>query len=190
MAVMKNAALMSSRSEMWGTPPDLFAMLNRAYRFRLDAASNGANALCPCYFTKDEDGLTQDWSRYRRVWLNPPYGRTIGLWMRKAYEESRKGCIVVALVPARVDTKWWHEQVVGKARVTFLKGRLKFINEAGRSRYPAPFPSALVVYEPIVTVLGADGGGVLLERKCFVPGRAGGGAGECGAVWPKLRTID
>lgn len=80
--------------------------------------------------------------------MNPPYGREIGLWMRKAYEESLKGCIVVCLVPSRTDTAWWHDYVQGKAEVRFVRGRLKF----GNAKNSAPFPSAVVIYRPPPTL--------------------------------------
>lgn len=148
---MKNAVLFSSASDLWGTPPEVFAMLDDVYDFQLDAASTHANALCRRHFTAQDDGLSRDWHPHRRVWLNPPYGKTIGHWMRKAYEESQKGCLVVCLVPARVDTRWWHDWVRDKAHVRFFKGRLRYRNYtdgSGARSGGAPFPSALVTYEP------------------------------------------
>ena len=147
----KNSALFSSASDLWGTPPEVFAALNEVYSFQLDAASTDQNCLCKEHFTEADDGLSKDWAPYRRVWLNPPYGRLIGKWMQKAYEESQKGCLVVCLVPARVDTKWWHNWVNGKGRVTFFKGRLRYlryVDGSGDRSGTAPFPSAIVVYEP------------------------------------------
>jgi len=168
MAPMKNDALFSSKSDLWGTPPEVFRLLNDVYDFQLDAASTHENRLCHNHFTDNEDGLQRDWSEYRRVWLNPPYGRTIGKWMQKAYEESRKGCLVVCLVPARVDTRWWHEWVLHKTRVTFFKGRLRFIRHCNGSAArggSAPFPSALVIYEPDLSIR-CDFSHSLLEHKC------------------------
>ena len=74
--------------------------------------------------------------------MNPPYGRTIGLWMKKAYEESCNGALVVCLVPARTDTKWWHDYSM-KGEVIFLRGRLKF----GGHKNSAPFPSAIIIFD-------------------------------------------
>lgn len=148
---MKNEALYSSKSEEWETPQDLFDRLNKVYRFKLDACATKTNAKCRSFFSKTSNGLLQDWTPYKRVWLNPPYGRPIGTWMRKAYEESQNGCLVACLVPARTDTKWWHEQVLDKGSVTFVRGRLKFKrtdSKAGDPVYPAPFPSAIVIYRP------------------------------------------
>ena len=121
---------------------------------------------------------------YRRIWLNPPYGRTIGKWMQKAAEESAKGCLVVCLVPARVDTKWWHNWVLNRAKVTFFKGRLRFIKYSDGSAVRsggAPFPSALVIYEPDLSSrfnFPYD----LLERKCCGSHPAFGQSASVGAT--------
>jgi phage N-6-adenine-methyltransferase len=168
---MKNSVLYSSLSDLWGTPPELFRLLDEVYDFQLDAASTKQNRLCKNHFTRDDDGLAQDWSGFRRIWLNPPYGRTIGAWMQKAYEESQKGCLVVCLVPARVDTRWWHDWVQNKAQVTFIKGRLRFIRYSDGSDARgggAPFPSALVIYEPNLS-RRIDYSCLPLERKCYRP---------------------
>lgn len=155
---MIQPAIYSSRTEHWGTPPNLFAALNAIYNFQLDAAASDQNALCPHYFTPKQNALLQDWSTYGRVWLNPPYGRTIGQWMEKTYEQSRKGCIIVALVPARTDTRWWHEFVVDKAGITFLKGRLKYVDHVGNQTGSAPFPSAILTYPIISEIVGGLNG--------------------------------
>lgn len=148
---MKNNSTYTSKSSLWGTPPEVFRLLNEVYDFQLDAASNDENSLCKNHFTLSDDALTKDWSRFRRVWLNPPYGRVIGKWMQKALIESVKRCLVACLIPARVDTRWWHDWVLNKAHVTFFKGRLKFIQNVDGSASRsggAPFPSALVIYAP------------------------------------------
>ena len=76
--------------------------------------------------------------------MNPPYGREIKKWIEKAYKESTKGAIVVCLIPARTDTKYWHEYIFPYAsEIRFIKGRLKF----GNSANSAPFPSALVIFK-------------------------------------------
>lgn len=135
------SGMRSSHSNEWTTPRDLFDELDAEFHFDLDAASTDENALCARHFTKADDGLTQEW--VGNVWLNPPYGREIGKWMRKA-SEYRGGGVVVCLVPARTDTRWWHDWVVGHAsEVRFIRGRLKF----GGSHAGAPFPSAIVVYD-------------------------------------------
>lgn len=107
--------------------------------FDLDPCAAPDNAKCAKYFTAWDDGLAREWTG--RVWMNPPYGRTIGDWMRKAYESSLAGALVVCLVPARTDTAWWHDYAI-KGQIRFIRGRLKF----GGHENSAPFPSALVVF--------------------------------------------
>jgi hypothetical protein len=74
--------------------------------------------------------------------MNPPYGREIGKWIKKAYEESLNGCTVVCLLPSRTDTRWFWDYILGKAEIRFIKGRLKF----GGHKNAAPFPSMIVIY--------------------------------------------
>ena len=154
--------MFSSQSEEWETPQALFDRLDALYDFALDACAKPINAKCARYFTKADDALSKDWAPHGRVWMNPPYGRPIGAWMKKAYEESQKGCLVACLVPARTDTRWWHDWVLDKGSVTFIKGRLRFNRtNAGKDEliYPAPFPNVIVVYEPKIyqVVNGSDG---------------------------------
>jgi len=140
---MVDAALFSSETTEWETPDDLWQRLNAVWRFTLDAAASPTNAKCARYFTKEMDGLVQDWGG-EIVWLNPPYGKAIGLWVQKAYEESRKpGTVVVMLLPVRTDTKYWQHWIEGKAAfIRFLPGRLKF----GGATNSAPFPSYIVIF--------------------------------------------
>ena len=130
----------SSETDLWATPQDFFDKQNAIYNFTLDVCANDENAKCKKYFTKNDDGLNKDW--YGICWMNPPYGREIKQWMKKAYNESLKGVTVVCLVPARTDTVWWHEYAM-KGDIEFIKGRLKF----GNAKNSAPFPSALVVFK-------------------------------------------
>lgn len=135
--------MFSSETDLWPTPQYFFDELNSEFGFTLDPCATADNAKCPKFFTKETDGLTQDWSK-DTVFMNPPYGREIADWMRKAYEESQRGGTVVCLVPARTDTRWFHDYVNGKAEVRFVKGRLKF----GDAANSAPFPSMVVIYRP------------------------------------------
>lgn len=135
-----NSGLLTSNTDSWATPQDFFDQQNSIYGpFDIDVCADKLNAKCKKYFGKDVDGLKQTW--IGKCWMNPPYGRDIGKWMSKAYESSLNGAIVVCLVPARTDTKWWHDFAM-KGEITFIKGRLKF----GESKNYAPFPSALVVF--------------------------------------------
>ena len=131
----------SSATDLWATPQAFFERLNARFGFTLDVCATPENAKCAAYFTTADDGLAQDWRG--TCWMNPPYGRAIGKWMRKAYESSLSGATVVCLVPARTDTRWWHDYAA-KGEVEFIKGRLKF----GGSRNSAPFPSAVVTFRP------------------------------------------
>ena len=138
-----NPALFSSRREDWTTPGKFYDELNDEFGFTLDPCSTHENAKCEKHFTREENGLEQDWGN-ETVFMNPPYGRgKINRWMEKAYSESRNGATVVCLIPARTCTKWFHDYAL-KGEVTFIKGRLKF----GGSKNSAPFPSALVVFKP------------------------------------------
>lgn len=132
----------SSSTCEWPTPREYFAsVVNEFGPFDLDPCATPENAKAPRYFTKNEDGLEQEWTG--RVWMNPPYGRCIGHWMRKAHESSERGAFVACLVPARTDTAWWHDYAA-KGEVRFIRGRLKF--EGAKAN--APFPSALVIFHP------------------------------------------
>lgn len=146
---MNTEVMFSSASDEWETPPELFAKLDAEFHFNLDVAASDANTKCKFYFTNN--GLDMPWDGV--CWMNPPYGSKVGKWMAKAWLESAGGgATVVCLVPARTDTKWWHDYVIGKdAEVRFLKGRVKFLKPgAGPNdkRQSAPFPSAIVIYRP------------------------------------------
>jgi phage N-6-adenine-methyltransferase len=129
----------SSRTDMWATPQDFFDKYNAKYQFSLDVCAVKENAKCSLFFSPEQDGLSQNWSGV--CWMNPPYGRAIKHWVKKAYEESLKGSTVVCLLPARTDTAWWHDYCM-KGKIEFIRGRLKF----GGSNNSAPFPSAVVVF--------------------------------------------
>jgi phage N-6-adenine-methyltransferase len=132
--------MLISTTDQWATPQKFFDAWN-ALRgpFDVDVCANESNAKCAVYFDEAMDGLKQQW--VGKCWMNPPYGRNIGKWMKKAYESAGDGTIVVCLVPARTDTKWWHDYAI-KGDITFIRGRLKF----GTATNSAPFPSAIVVF--------------------------------------------
>lgn len=134
----------SSETDDWATPQPVFDVLDAEFGFDVDVCATASNAKCPRFFTLADDGLKQNWSG-ARAWMNPPYGRGIGHWMKKAADAAEAGATVVALVPSRTDTAWWHEQVMARAaEVRFVRGRLAF----GVGSSSAPFPSAVVVYRP------------------------------------------
>lgn len=132
---------MSSATPEWATPQDFFDAMNALYRFDLDVCAAPENAKCARFFTKEQDGLAQEWGG--KVWMNPPYGREIGKWVRKAYESAQRGATVVCLLPARTDTAWWHDYCE-KGSYWFVRGRLKFNGH----KWSAPFPSVVVTFEP------------------------------------------
>jgi site-specific DNA-methyltransferase (adenine-specific) len=130
-----------SVTDDWATPRNLFDDINTAHDFELDAAASSTNHLCNQWFGLDHpdesrrNGLIGQW--VGRTWVNPPYGRGIYDWVKKA---SLHDDLVVMLLPSRTDTKWFHEFVYKNADIQFIKGRLKF----GAGINPAPFPSILV----------------------------------------------
>lgn len=132
----------SSNSNEWSTPQDFFDRLNAEFSFTLDPCCTADNRMCEKYFTQAEDGLSKSWVN-ERVFMNPPYGRSIPKWMCKAHLESRNGALVVCLVPSRTDTRWWHNYAA-KGEVRFVKGRLRFSNSYSN----APFPCAVVIFRP------------------------------------------
>ena len=136
--------VMSSSKDMtWATPQQWFDYLNLEFKFTLDPCCHHETAKCEKYYTPVEDGLKQSWAE-ERVFMNPPYGAALFNWMEKAYIECKDNkALVVCLVPARVDTQWWH-QFAAKGEVRFPIGRIKF---AGADN-SAPFPVAIVIFRP------------------------------------------
>ena len=136
------SACLSSKSDDWATPQDFYDNLNREFHFDLDPCADDRNHKCDLYFTREQDGLKQNWGGHR-VFCNPPYGSKIGEWVRYSYEQAQKpNTLVVMLIPSRTDTKYFHDYIYGKAEIRFIRGRLKF----GDSKTPAPFPSMVVVF--------------------------------------------
>jgi phage N-6-adenine-methyltransferase len=132
----------SSKTDDWATPQDFFDKIQREFHLDHDVCADETNAKLPRYFSKQYDGLKCNWSGLR-CWMNPPYGRKIGKWVQKASEGG--AALVVALLPARTDTKYFHDYIYNKPNVEirFIKGRLKF----GDSKNSAPFPSMLVIFK-------------------------------------------
>jgi phage N-6-adenine-methyltransferase len=161
LAASRLAVHFSSKTDDWATPQDLFDKLNAEHGpFELDVCANWENKKVAFYFGQGphpqmfRDGLEIPWHmNAKKAWMNPPYGREIGKWVKKAYEESLKGCMVVALLPARTDTRWFHDFIYNKASVSvvYLRGRVKF----GDSKNSAPFPSMVVIFRPQSSTEGA-----------------------------------
>ncbi len=134
---MITSGMMSSNTDLWETPQWFFNELNNEFLFTLDCCATQENHKCDNYYSPETDGLKQEW--IGRIWMNPPYGREIGKWVKKAFESK---ALVVGLLPSRTDTKWFHDYIYGKAEIRFLKGRLRF----GGSKNSAPFPSMVVIW--------------------------------------------
>ncbi len=137
-----NQVLFSSATDQWATPQETFDALNQEFHFDLDPCADTHNHKCERYFTKEENGLVQSWGGCR-VFCNPPYGRDIGKWVEKAYHEGHKeNTLVVLLIPARTDTRYFHDYILHRAEIRFVAGRLKF----GNAHNSAPFPSMIVIF--------------------------------------------
>jgi phage N-6-adenine-methyltransferase len=130
-----------SQCATWETPPEVFGPLAAEFGFTLDVCAVPETAKCPRYFTPAEDGLAQVWEGV--CWMNPPYGRGVEQWIRKAYESSLTGATVVCLVKATPDTRWWHTYTP-HAEVRWVPGRVRFVGAPG----PAPFPVCVVIFRP------------------------------------------
>jgi phage N-6-adenine-methyltransferase len=149
---LNTGVMFSSATSEWETPQWLFDELDKEFNFGLDVCATTENAKCTYYISPQDNALSKDWTGDGTCWMNPPYGREIGKWIEKARKESLKGVTVVCLLPARTDTRWFHDYIwdAGKhqprkgVEVRFLKGRLKF----GGARNSAPFPSMVVIFRP------------------------------------------
>ena len=157
----------TNKSNEWETPRSLFKELDDEFNFTIDVCATKESAKCERFYNKQSNGLAQSWEN-EIAFMNPPYGREIGTWIEKAYRESLNGAIVVCLIPARTDTRYWHDYIFPNAEVRFLKGRVKFLNNGEEVEYieqlglfgeeqsevvtsdgdmPAPFPSAVVIFK-------------------------------------------
>jgi len=145
---MKNLKTMLSSEDMtWETPQDFFDELNKEFNFTLDPCATPETAKCKKFYTKEDDGLSKDWTG-EIVFCNPPYGSEIKHWVKKCSEEK---ALVVMLIPARTDTRYFHDYIYHKSEIRFIKGRLKFVGKQKGSG-PAPFPSMLVVFSSLDTL--------------------------------------
>ena len=132
--------MFTSNTPEWATPQALYNALDKEFNFMLDPCATDENHKAPIYYTAKEDGLKQDWGTMT-AFINPPYGRGIGQWVKKAYEHANRGGVAVALLPCRTCTKWW-DYVMLATEIRFIKDRLKF-NDGDIG---APFPSCIVIW--------------------------------------------
>ena len=144
---MNTDVMFSSKTDLWETPQEFFDELDREFRFDLDVCALPENAKCARYYTPEQDGLSQPWEGV--CWCNPPYGREIGKWVEKAHYGTYNGITTVMLLPARTNTKWFHNYIVTpRHEIRFVRGRLKF----GGAKNSAPFPSMVVIFRPKAAV--------------------------------------
>ena len=137
---MSKEYISSSKKDDWQTPPEVFDPLHERFGFTVDGAATDRTKRLPRFWP---DAFAQSWAG-ERVWCNPPYGHQQRKFVMEA--AKREAELSVFLIPARTDTKVWHEHIFPKAEVWFLRGRIRFIN--GAPPAPAPFPSALVFFRP------------------------------------------
>ena len=142
----KNNGRYNGNGREWETPPELFKKLDDEFHFTLDPCAHDNTAKCETYYTESENGLLQDWKQHR-VFMNPPYGREVAAWTRKAREAAENGALVVGLLPASTDLAWWHEDVVGHAEVRYIRGRVRFLT-GGPYRASGFFASVIVIWGP------------------------------------------
>lgn len=145
-AKARNNGRYNGNGRHWGTPPEIFDPLNAEFNFTLDPCATFESAKCARYFTESEDGLSRSWIG-ERVFMNPPYGKEIYAWTRKARESAEAGALVVGLLPASTDLAWWHNDIVGHSEVRYIRGRVRFIT-GGPYRASGFFPSVVVVWRP------------------------------------------
>lgn len=141
LAKARNRGRYNGDGREWRTPPELFLALDREFSFTLDPCATRSNALCRRFFTEKQNGLAQSW-KGERVFMNPPYGAEIYAWTRKARDS---GALVVGLLPASTDLAWWHEDVVGRAEIRYIRGRVRFLT-GGPYRASGFFPSVVVIW--------------------------------------------
>lgn len=140
-AARRNNGRYNGNGRHWATPPEVFDPLHAEFGFTLDPCATAESAKCVKFYTEADDGLTKDW-RGERVFMNPPYGSEVYAWTRKARDS---GALVVGLLPASCDLKWWHEDVVGHAEVRYIRGRVRFLT-GGPYRASGFFASVIVVW--------------------------------------------
>lgn len=140
---METKVHFSSASVEWSTPQELFDQLNQEFQFTLDPCASDQNHKCDKWYTAEQNGLKQQWDG-ERIFCNPPYGRSVSHWVKKCFNEVYNGkChLAVMLLPARTDTKWFHDYIYHKSEIRFLRGRIRF----GNMNQNAPFPSMVVIF--------------------------------------------
>lgn len=165
----KNNGRYNGNGREWATPPEVFGPLNEEFEFTVDVCATPENAKVARYWTEADNGLLSDWSR-ERAWMNPPYGREVYAWTRKAREEAARGALVVGLLPASTDLAWWHEDVIGHAEVRYIRGRVRFLTD-GPYRASGFFASVVVIWRPIADQRPENNGQSHARSSAGLPGQ-------------------
>lgn len=145
--VTRNNGRYNGNGRNWATPPEVFDPLHAEFDFTLDPCAMKDSAKCATFFTEEDNGLMKNWGGGHRVFMNPPYGKEIYAWTKKARKAQDAGSLVVGLLPASTDLRWWHEDVMGHAEVRYIRGRVRFLT-GGPYRASAFSPSVIVVWRP------------------------------------------
>ena len=143
LARVRNDGRWHNRGSEWATPKELFEELDNEFKFTLDVCASKWNAKCKTYFTEKQNGLEQDWGN-NIIFMNPPYGKVLKQWMKKAYKSAEKGATVVCLVPASTDTEWWYKFAL-KGEIRYLRGRPRFITKEGNWQQTFS-PSVIIIF--------------------------------------------
>jgi len=136
----------------WTTPIELFNELHEEFRFNLDACASDWNHRCANYFTEEDNALEKDWYEYGSIFMNPPYsGHQLSSWVKKAYKESQKCGFVVCLIPARTETRYFHDYCLKYGEIRFVRGRIHFTDQEGKTGRPR-FGSVVVIFRSGQTI--------------------------------------
>ncbi len=130
--------------QTWETPQEVFDYFDNIFNFDIDVCASNQNKLCHEYFSEDDDSLCQDWNG-KTCWCNPPFGKA-KQFVEKACYETACGATVVMIIPANLNTNYWHDYLIDNPRVEtyFPRGGIKF----GGAKQPCPIPVAIVVWHP------------------------------------------
>lgn len=145
IARSRNAGRWKGKGSNWATPPELYEALNKEFGFTLDVCAEAWNAKHSNYIAEEQNSLLSDWKN-NVCFMNPPYGKILVEWIKKAYESSLKGALVVCLVPSATDTAWWHEYAM-KGEIRFLRNRPRFLTIEGKWQQTFT-PSSIVIFRP------------------------------------------
>jgi phage N-6-adenine-methyltransferase len=143
----KEKVALSEKSIEWEAPPEIFEPLHKEFGFTLDVCANIQNTKCERYFDLETDGLSKEWKGV--CWMNPPYGRTVKHWIKKALDEADRGnATTVCLIPAKTNTNWWWDYILACkfCEVRWVRGRVKFIKDGVQTKQALPWSLAIIIF--------------------------------------------